>query len=73
MDNVVQFPGLTLLDLDAATILNNIAGLKPQNVFVITWDDEGGVSYHSNLADTKEVVSECQQFIHSYYNGDFSE
>lgn len=71
-DNIVQFTGLTTLDISAKTILQNLAEEEPKNVFVICWPKDGSMpTYHSSTGDTPVVLMRLQQFIHKFYNGDF--
>jgi hypothetical protein len=74
MSNVIKFPGDTLEDLDAATMLRNIADSEPQNAFVILWPSDGSIpTYHSTTSDIPVVMLRIQGFIHKVYNGDFGD
>ena len=58
---------------DAPGILRAIADEEPKNVFVIAWPNDGSMpTYHSSTSDTPVVLMRLQEFIHKYYNGDFS-
>lgn len=73
MAEIVQFPGITRLDIDTANMLRNIADSEPAFAFVITWPEDGSMpEYFCNTSDTPIVLMRLQQFIHKYYNGDFS-
>jgi len=72
-DNVIDFTGITRLDIDSSRMLRNIADEKPRCAFVITWPEDGSMpSYYSNTTDMAVVLLRLQQFIHKYYNGDFN-
>jgi len=69
---IIQFTGLTCLNLDAASILRNIADENPENAFVITWSNEERESkFYSSNAITSEILMRLNEFIHRYYNGEF--
>lgn len=73
MSNVINFTGLTINNIDASTMLKNIAEEKPKNVFVIVWPEDGSMpTYHGSTSDMPVVLMRLQEFIHKYYSGDFS-
>lgn len=55
MTNVIKFPGPTLQDIDATSMLREIAEMEPVNALVITWNDNDEVSYHSSSGDHKVI------------------
>lgn len=61
----------TRLDLEAADILREIANEKPEKVLVITWNDVGDYTFHSNIADAHETTYAAQKFVHKMMAGDF--
>lgn len=70
--NVINFPGLTRLDLDSEAMLKEIAKQKPHRVFCIVWPEEGNMpTYHSNTSDVPLICFRLQEFIHKTFNGDF--
>lgn len=72
-DNIIRLNIITKVDLDAAYILRNIADGEPQHVFVIEWPKDGSMpKYSSSTGDMPVVLMRMQEFIHRYYNGDFS-
>lgn len=74
MSNIITFTGMTKNDIDAPTMLRNIAEEKPKNAFVIVWPEDGSLpTYHSSTSDMPVVLMRLQEFIHKYYNGDFSD
>jgi len=74
MSNVIKLDILTRCELDAPTMLRNIADESPDKVFVICWPTDGShPTYHSNTSDTPVVMMRVQEFIHKIYNGDFDE
>lgn len=73
MAEVITLPCLTKLDINAASMLREIAKEKPANAFVIAWPKDGKMpTYHSSTADTPVVLLRIQEFIHKYYNGEFN-
>ena len=73
MGDVVKLDIFTKKDISAADMLTNIAEQKPSNCFVIVWpSDETMPTYHSSTGDVAVVLMRCQEFIHKFYNGDFS-
>ena len=65
-DNIIPFPGWTKLDIDASSMLVEIAKEIPPgaNAIVITFGHEDGdVHYHSSRADEKEVYWQLRAFM----------
>ena len=67
-NNIIPFPGFTYVELDAASMLVEIAKEKPKHAVVITWDEnpagngEGWYGdyniephFHSSSPDPKEI------------------
>lgn len=74
MTNIIKLPINTQVDLDAATMLRNIAEDAPKHVFVICWPDDGSLpTYHSTTSDIATVLMRINEFTHKYYNGDFND
>lgn len=46
-DNVVDFTGVTRLDIDPQKVLNSVLESKPKAVFVVSWDEDGLTCYSS--------------------------
>ena len=74
MGDVLKLNTYTRLNLKAADILHEIAEEQPQNVLVITWDEDqedGDYTFHSNIPDAHATTYAAQMFIHKMMNGDF--
>ena len=69
--NVVKLNMYTRLNLEASDILHEIANEKPDKVLVITWNDAGDYTFHSNIADAHANTYAAQKFIHKMMAGDF--
>ena len=54
-DNVVRFPGVTLLDLDPNDILKEAMG-KLEKVIIIGYTEEGDEYFSSSFADGPTAV-----------------
>jgi hypothetical protein len=74
MTNVITLPIVTKLDIKAPDMLRAIADDEPKNAFVIAWPGDGTrPTYHSSTADMAVVLMRVQQFIHKFYEGDFTD
>lgn len=72
-DNIVKFKGVYYGELSAPEMLRNVAYDSPNHAFVIAWPADGTMpSYHSSTSDMSVVLLRLQEFIHKYYNGDFT-
>lgn len=72
MTNIIKLDLFTKNDLDAQTMLRNIADEEPNDCFVICWPKDGTMpTYHSSTGDTAVVLMRINEFIHKYYNGEF--
>lgn len=73
MGEVIEIDFWTNGDIQADKMLQAIAEENPKNAFVIVWPDDGSMpTYHSSTSDVPTVLMRLQQFIHKYYNGDFT-
>ncbi len=73
MSNVIKLPIITTHDINTKEMLETIAKTEPENAFVIVWPNDGSMpTYHCNTSDMPVVLMRIQEFIHKYYNGDFS-
>lgn len=55
MNNVVQLPVVTTLDLNADTVLESLVG-KLEGFVLAGWDKEGNEFFTSTFADGGEVL-----------------
>jgi hypothetical protein len=73
MADVYTLNCITTLDISASQMLINISEDKPKNAFVIAWPEDGSMpTYHSSTSDVPVILLRLQEFIHKYYNGDFT-
>jgi len=73
MSNVVKFSGIYYGDISAPDMLRKIAELEPKSAFVISWPEDGKMpSYQSSTDDMPIILLRLQEFIHKYYNGEFT-
>ena len=63
-NNVIPFPGWTKLDIDASSMLQEIAKEKPPQAIVITFGyEDGDIHYHSSIADEMAVYWQLRAFM----------
>lgn len=55
-DNVVEFDGITTLDIPPTRILARAAGAKLEQCVVVGWDEDSNLYFASSTADAAEVV-----------------
>lgn len=55
-DNVVDFTGITTLDIQPTRILAKAAGAKLKTCVVVGWDDAGELYFASSVAGGPEVI-----------------
>ena len=71
-DNIINFKHYT--ENDPADMLKAIAEEDPNDFFAIVFPKDGSIpTYHSSTGDMPVVLMRLQEFIHKYYNGDFSD
>jgi hypothetical protein len=74
MGEVIKLEFNTTLDISAQEMLEEIAKQKPKNAFVVVWPEDGTMpTYHCSTGDIPVVLMRVNEFIHKYYNGDFTE
>lgn len=73
MAEIIDFHQYVTGEMPAPEMLRNIADGEPINAFVIVWPADGSMpTYHSSTSDIPVIMMRCQEFIHKYFNGDFS-
>ena len=55
-ENVVEFNGITTLDIPPTRILAKAAGAKLKTCVVVGWGEDGELYFASSVADGSEVV-----------------
>lgn len=53
--NVIDFPGLTMADIDPDKVLNSAVG-KLETVLVIGWDKNGEMHFASSKSDGRDAL-----------------
>lgn len=73
MSNVVQFPGQTILDTDAARVMDEaiLAGLK--TAIVIGYTDDGEEYFAATTSDVGTLTILLQRMNYGLLNGQFGE
>lgn len=73
MGDVIKLDKLmTRLDINASSMLKEIAKSKPKHAFVICWPEDGKKpEYYSSTGDTPVVLMRLREFEHKYFSGDF--
>ena len=61
--NVVEFHGITKLDLPPDRVLNRAKDADLQSVVTVGWDQEGDLYFASSAADAGEVIFLLQRAI----------
>ncbi len=74
MGEVVEFTGITKLDIDPKKVIRHFVENPPKKIFVIAWGDEDDdkIEYYSSVSNKYEVSYMVQDYLHRCFNGDFS-
>lgn len=56
MAEVLEFTGMTRLDIPPEKILKGVATMKPRHVFIISEDDDGELHYFCSSADCGRML-----------------
>lgn len=63
-DNIVDFPGISKLDLDPARVLQKALDAGMTEVVIIGYDRDGGEYFASSKADGAQVVWHIERAKH---------
>jgi len=74
MAEIIHIKQYTSCEISAEEMLRNISKESPANAFVMFWPNDGSMpTYHCSTGDMPVIMMRIQQFIHKYYNGDFTD
>lgn len=72
-ENVIEFTGITKLDIPAETILRRASEEGLTAVLVIGWDEDKVLRAFSTTADVGANLELCEMFKYQLISGEFAE